>query len=265
MPRHPNARPTPRRRETLVSRMESGEGVAEAARQMGVSRQTAGRRLRRSRAGVKKVARIPGGGHRALGRGAGVSCLHVAVDDPPSLDDVDTVVAGVHAGVGGVGADPDRGAPAEEVADDLAEPCPPVVVFARRVVSMQLAVPKQRLDGVAPSVPVQVEPDLPLASGDDRPVSHDETFFSARPPPLGGPCAACRGRGPRGGAGGSETRRARASARLGRVASARKVFAALARPAAPPGHGATKAARGGRGREAGWEGGCVGEEPGRRW
>ncbi len=41
MEQHPNARLTPRGRETLVSRLESGLGVAETARQMGVSRQTA--------------------------------------------------------------------------------------------------------------------------------------------------------------------------------------------------------------------------------
>ena len=183
MGQHPNAKLTPRGRETLISRVESGVPVAEAARQMGVSRQTASKWLRRSRSGeglddrgsrprrlarstppevedrvcearsslllaplalaaatgvpartcarivarrglprladvdrvtgearargpvtpvryererpgelvhvdVKKVARIPdGGGHRALGRGcgsprgAGRSCLHVAVDD----------------------------------------------------------------------------------------------------------------------------------------------------------------------------------------
>ncbi len=51
MEQHPNARLTPRGRETLVSRVESGLGVAEAARQMGVSRQTASKWLRRSRSG----------------------------------------------------------------------------------------------------------------------------------------------------------------------------------------------------------------------
>ena len=34
MEQHPNARLTPRGRETLVSRVESGLGVAEAARQI---------------------------------------------------------------------------------------------------------------------------------------------------------------------------------------------------------------------------------------
>lgn len=51
MEQHPNARLTPRGRETLVSRIESGLGVAETARQMGVSRQTASKWLRRSRSG----------------------------------------------------------------------------------------------------------------------------------------------------------------------------------------------------------------------
>ncbi|MDO4442262.1 MAG: IS481 family transposase [Slackia sp.] len=51
MSQHPNAKPAPKGRETLVSRIESGLGVAEAARQMGVSRQTAGKWLRRSRSG----------------------------------------------------------------------------------------------------------------------------------------------------------------------------------------------------------------------
>lgn len=49
MEQHPNARLTPRGRETLVSRIESGLGVAETVRQMGVSRQTASKWLRRSR------------------------------------------------------------------------------------------------------------------------------------------------------------------------------------------------------------------------
>ena len=183
MSQHPNARLTPRGRETLAARVAAGERVHDVARQMGVSRQTASKWLARARRGepmsdrasrprtlarltprededrvcearssmllsplglaaetgvpartcarivarrglprladvdrvtgevrdrgpatrvryererpgelvhvdVKKVARIPeGGGHRALGRGcgsargAGTSCLHVAVDD----------------------------------------------------------------------------------------------------------------------------------------------------------------------------------------
>lgn len=51
MKQHPNARLTPRGRETLVSRVASGVSVAAVARQMGVSRQTAHKWLRRSRLG----------------------------------------------------------------------------------------------------------------------------------------------------------------------------------------------------------------------
>lgn len=51
MSQHPNARLTPRGREALVSRIESGAGVAETARQMGVSRQTASKWLARARRG----------------------------------------------------------------------------------------------------------------------------------------------------------------------------------------------------------------------
>ena len=52
MPRHPNASPTPRGRETMASRMGSGGRVGEGARQMGVSRQTASKWLARARRGV---------------------------------------------------------------------------------------------------------------------------------------------------------------------------------------------------------------------
>lgn len=51
MRQHPNAKLTPRGRETLVSRIESGVGVADAARQMGVSRQTASKWLARAARG----------------------------------------------------------------------------------------------------------------------------------------------------------------------------------------------------------------------
>ena len=51
MSQHPNARLTPRGRETLVSRVESGASVSDAARQMGVSRQTASKWLSRARRG----------------------------------------------------------------------------------------------------------------------------------------------------------------------------------------------------------------------
>lgn len=51
MGRHPNAKLTPRGRKTLVPRMESGVPIVDAARQMGVGRQTASKWLRRSRPG----------------------------------------------------------------------------------------------------------------------------------------------------------------------------------------------------------------------
>ena len=113
-----------------------------------------------------------------------------ALDDSPALDDVDAVVPGVHARVVGVGADADRQRAAEEVADDLADAGPPVVVGAGRAVALELAVPKQRFDGVAAAVPVQVEPDLPFARCDDRPVSHlgppSLSWLRPVPSPVGG-------------------------------------------------------------------------------
>ena len=51
MSQHPNARLTPRGRETMVSRVEAGERVRDVARQMGVSRQTASKWLARARRG----------------------------------------------------------------------------------------------------------------------------------------------------------------------------------------------------------------------
>lgn len=51
MSQHPNARLTPLGRETMVRRIASGEAVSAVARQMGVSRQTAGKWLSRSRRG----------------------------------------------------------------------------------------------------------------------------------------------------------------------------------------------------------------------
>ena len=113
-----------------------------------------------------------------------------ALGDAPAVDDVDAVVPGIHARVVGVGADADRQRAAEEVADDLADACPPVAVGAGRAVALELAVPKQRLDGVAAAVPMQVEPDLPLARGDDRPVSHPGppslSWLRPVPSPVGG-------------------------------------------------------------------------------
>lgn len=51
MSQHPNARLTPRGRELLCSRVAGGMGVSEAARQAGVSRQTASKWLARARRG----------------------------------------------------------------------------------------------------------------------------------------------------------------------------------------------------------------------
>ena len=51
MSQHPNARLTPRGRELLASRVAGGERVSAVARQMGVSRQTAGKWLSRARRG----------------------------------------------------------------------------------------------------------------------------------------------------------------------------------------------------------------------
>ena len=105
-----------------------------------------------------------------------------SVDDLPSLDDVDPVVPGVHALVVGVGHDAHAQRASEEVADDLAEPRPSVAVAARRAVAFELAVFQQRFDGVPAAVPVQVDSDLPVGSGDDGSVSHDSPFrLAARP------------------------------------------------------------------------------------
>lgn len=51
MYQHPNARLTPRGRMTLVARVEAGERVADVARDMGLSRQSAHKWLARHRAG----------------------------------------------------------------------------------------------------------------------------------------------------------------------------------------------------------------------
>ena len=51
MSQHPSARLTPKGRERMVERIEAGEPVSEVARQVGVSRRTAGKWLARARAG----------------------------------------------------------------------------------------------------------------------------------------------------------------------------------------------------------------------
>lgn len=113
-----------------------------------------------------------------------------ALGDAPAVDDVDAVVPGIHARVVGVEADADRQRAAEEVTDDLADAGPPVAVGAGQAVAFELAVPKQRFDGVAAAVPVQVEPDLPFARCDDRPVSHPGPpslpWLRPVPSPVGG-------------------------------------------------------------------------------
>lgn len=125
MDQHPNARHTPRGRETLVSRIESGLGVAGAARQTGVSRQTASKWLRRSRSGEgladrgsrpRRLARptpsdveegvvaarnglllAPLGPAAATGVPARTCARIVARRGLPRLADVDRVTGGVRA------------------------------------------------------------------------------------------------------------------------------------------------------------------------
>lgn len=101
--------------------------------------------------------------------------------DAPPLDDVDTVVAGVHLPISGVGADTEREGASEEVAHHLADAGEAVLVRARRPIALQFAVLEQRLDGVAPSVPVQVDADLALGRGDDGSISHDDLLMFAAP------------------------------------------------------------------------------------
>ena len=78
------------------------------------------------------------------------------LDDSPAVDDVDAVVAWIHPPVGRVRADADAKRAAEEVAEHLAQPGPAVRVGAGRAEALQLAVLEERLDRVAPSVPVHV-------------------------------------------------------------------------------------------------------------
>lgn len=97
LPRHPDARLTPRGRALLCERVGGGMRVSDAAAMAGEPRargpvtrvrQGRGRPGEPLHADARKVTRIPrGGGHGALGRGcgsrraAGASCPRVAVDD----------------------------------------------------------------------------------------------------------------------------------------------------------------------------------------
>ena len=60
MSQHPNARLTPRGRETLVSWVAGGGRVSDVSRQMGVSRQTASKWLARARAFLLAAMRKSG-------------------------------------------------------------------------------------------------------------------------------------------------------------------------------------------------------------
>ena len=97
LPRHPDARLTPRGRALPCERVGGGVRVSDAAAMAGEPRargpvtrvrQGRGRPGEPLHADARKVTRIPrGGGHGALGRGcgsrraAGASCPRVAVDD----------------------------------------------------------------------------------------------------------------------------------------------------------------------------------------
>ena len=77
MSQHPSARLTPKGRERMVERIEAGEPVSEVARQVGVSRRTAGKWLARARAGepmADRPSRPPHAGeaHPARRRGRGL-------------------------------------------------------------------------------------------------------------------------------------------------------------------------------------------------
>ena len=86
MSQHPNARLTPRGRELLASRVAGGERVSAVARQMGVSRQTASKRLSRARRGEplsdrpSRPRRLARSTHYSLSRPSGrLFCI------PPGL------------------------------------------------------------------------------------------------------------------------------------------------------------------------------------
>ena len=147
MSQHPNARLTPRGRETLVSRVAGGEGVSSVARQMGVSRQTASKWLARARRGEpmtdrpsrpRRLARLtpPGDEERvlearrsmllaplALAAETGVparTCARiVARSGLPRLSDVDRVTGGVRRRGPATPVRYERGRPGELVHVDV--------------------------------------------------------------------------------------------------------------------------------------------------
>ena len=105
MEQHPNAKLTPKGRETLVSRIESGLGVAEAARQMGNQppdrRQMAAQeQVRRGALRPKQPPAKAGEAHAARSRGAGLR--------GPLLDAARPARVGGHDGRAGAHVREDR-------------------------------------------------------------------------------------------------------------------------------------------------------------
>lgn len=88
MSQHPNARLTPLGRAELVARVGSGVPVAEAARQMGVSRQTASKWLSRAR---RSMLLAPLALAAVTGVPARIRARIVARSGLPRLADVDRV------------------------------------------------------------------------------------------------------------------------------------------------------------------------------
>ncbi len=101
-----------------------------------------------------------------------------AVDDLPSVDDVDSVVALVAQTIEAV--DSEAQGAAEEVAHYLGHSRPSVGVGARGSVPLKLAVLQKWFDRVAASVPVKVKRQVLFRRGDDGAVSHlDDLPFGA--------------------------------------------------------------------------------------
>ena len=92
------------------------------------------------------------------------------VDDLPTVDDVYAVVALVAESVEPVYAEA-QGAP-EEVAHHLGHPRPSVAIARWRAIPLKLAVLEERLYRVTAAVPVEIERQILVRSGDDCPISH---------------------------------------------------------------------------------------------